>query len=44
MAPRIDKTQRWLDLIALLIGRRVPLAVDEIIARVPSYAEAWDHR
>jgi predicted DNA-binding transcriptional regulator YafY len=41
MPKEIHKTQRWLDLIALLIGRRVPLAVDEIMARVPSYAEAW---
>jgi proteasome accessory factor B len=36
---RISKTQRWLDLIALLLGRRVPLTVEEIMVRVPAYAE-----
>jgi proteasome accessory factor B len=40
MADRISKTQRWLDLIALLLARRVPLAVDEIMDRVPAYAQA----
>jgi proteasome accessory factor B len=36
--PRITKPQRWLDLIALLLGRRVPLTVEEIMERVPAYA------
>ena len=38
---RISKTQRWLDLIAFLVQRRVPVAVDEIMEGVPSYAEKW---
>jgi proteasome accessory factor B len=41
MPERITKTQRWLDLIALLLGRQIPLAVEEIMERVPAYAEAW---
>jgi proteasome accessory factor B len=40
MPDRITKTQRWLDLIALLIGRKVPVPVDEIMERVPAYAES----
>src|SRR5690606_13546352 len=35
------KTQRWLDLVALLLGRRVPLTVEEIMERLPAYARAW---
>jgi proteasome accessory factor B len=38
MPPRISKPQRWLDLLALLLGRRVPLPVEEIMERVPAYA------
>jgi proteasome accessory factor B len=34
----ITKTQRWLDLIALLIGRRVPVTVEEIMEQMPAYA------
>jgi len=41
MAEEPNKTQRWLDLIALLLGRTVPLGVDEIMRQVPAYAEAW---
>lgn len=41
MAPRISKTQRWLDLIAFLVGRRVPATVAEIMEGVPAYAEKW---
>jgi proteasome accessory factor B len=37
------KTQRWLDLIALLVGRRVPLEVEDIMERVPAYARKWVH-
>lgn len=40
MAGRISKTQRWLDLIAYLLGRRVPAAVEEIMESVPAYAGA----
>ena len=36
---QISKTQRWLDLIAYLVQRRLPVAVDEIMEGVPSYAE-----
>ncbi|MFQ5745864.1 MAG: helix-turn-helix transcriptional regulator [Gemmatimonadota bacterium] len=35
----ITKTQRWLDVIAYLVGRRLPVPVDEILAHVPAYAE-----
>jgi proteasome accessory factor B len=38
---RITKTQRWLDLIAFLLGRRVPVVVEEIMERLPAYAEKW---
>jgi predicted DNA-binding transcriptional regulator YafY len=37
----ITKLQRWLDLIAYLVGRRVPVPVDELIESVPAYAEKW---
>ena len=33
------KSQRWLDLLALLLGRTIPLTVEEIMDRVPAYAE-----
>jgi proteasome accessory factor B len=35
---RIQNTQRWLDLIAYLVGRRMPATVDEIMEKVPAYA------
>lgn len=41
MPDRISKTQRWLDLIALLLGRRIPLTVEEIMERVPAYTQGW---
>jgi proteasome accessory factor B len=34
------KLQRWLDLIAFLVGRRFPVSVEEIMDAVPSYAGA----
>jgi proteasome accessory factor B len=40
MKDRISKTQRWLDLIAYLLGRRLPVSVEEIMESVPSYAGA----
>jgi predicted DNA-binding transcriptional regulator YafY len=40
MPDRITKTQRWLDLIAFLLGRRFPVPVDEIMDGVPAYAGA----
>ena len=41
-ADRISKTQRWLDLIALLLGRKLPIPVEEIMMRVPAYAQGWE--
>lgn len=38
----ISKTQRWLDLLAFLLGRRFPATVDEIFAAVPAYSVALD--
>lgn len=38
MADRTTKLQRWLDLIAYLVGRRQPVSVDEILEHVPAYA------
>jgi len=31
------KTQRWLDLLALLVGRSFPISVDDIMEGVPAY-------
>jgi proteasome accessory factor B len=42
MAEKISKTQRWLDLIAYLLGRRLPVTVEEIMEAVPAYAGALD--
>ena len=39
MTEKITKLQRWLDLIAFLIGRRYPVSVDQIMEAVPAYAE-----
>ncbi len=41
MPDTITKTQRWLDLLAYLIGRRAPVSVDELMQRVPAYADKW---
>lgn len=41
MAAEISKTQRWLDLIVYLVGRRTPATVDEIMEAVPAYREKW---
>ena len=38
MSESITKTQRWLDLLSFLLGRRVPVPVEEIMERVPAYA------
>lgn len=40
MPDRITKTQRWLDLIALLLNRKLPLTVEQIMERIPAYAQA----
>ncbi|MGH7477686.1 MAG: helix-turn-helix transcriptional regulator [Longimicrobiales bacterium] len=41
MPERITKLQRWLDLIAFLVGRRLPVAVEQIMEGVPAYAAKW---
>jgi proteasome accessory factor B len=35
------KLQRHLDLIAYLVGRRLPVEVDELMERIPAYARKW---
>jgi proteasome accessory factor B len=35
------KLQRWLDIIAYLVGRRLPVSVDELMRNVPAYADRW---
>jgi predicted DNA-binding transcriptional regulator YafY len=37
----ITKTQRWLDLIAFLVGHHFPVAVEAIMEAVPAYREKW---
>jgi len=41
MSERISKVQRWLDLVAYLIGRRIPVTVADIMENVPAYAQKW---
>lgn len=42
MPEKISKTQRWLDLIAYLVGRRMPVSVEELMEAVPAYARSLD--
>jgi predicted DNA-binding transcriptional regulator YafY len=35
------KLQRWLDIIAYLVGRRLPVSADELFRNVPAYAGRW---
>jgi proteasome accessory factor B len=42
MPERITKLQRWIDLIACLVGRRLPITFEELVRLVPSYAQGWD--
>lgn len=42
MPQSISKTQRWLDLLAFLLGHRFPVSVDEIMRGVPGYAGTWE--
>lgn len=37
------KLQRWLDLIAFLVGRRLPVAYDELMRGVAAYALEYDN-
>lgn len=39
---RSTKLQRWIDLIACLVGRRLPVSRSEIMERVPAYADRWE--
>jgi proteasome accessory factor B len=36
-----SRLQRWLDIIAYLVGRRLPVSADELMRNVPAYAERW---
>lgn len=39
MTEKITKLQRWLDLIAFLVGHRYPVSVDQIMEAVPAYKQ-----
>ncbi|MGW8268046.1 MAG: helix-turn-helix transcriptional regulator [Longimicrobiales bacterium] len=41
MPDNISKVQRWLDLIAYLVGRHFPVPVEELMERLPAYARDW---
>jgi predicted DNA-binding transcriptional regulator YafY len=41
MAEPISKVQRWLDLIAYLVGRRFPVAFEELMESLPAYARDY---
>lgn len=41
MTEQITKTQRLLDLIAFLVGRRYPVDIDEVMDGVPAYRDRW---
>jgi predicted DNA-binding transcriptional regulator YafY len=41
MPEPISKVQRWLDLIAYLVGRHFPVPVEELMERLPAYARDW---
>ncbi|MGH7462364.1 MAG: hypothetical protein ACREMA_15235, partial [Longimicrobiales bacterium] len=36
------KLQRHLDLIAYLVGRRLPITVEELMEKIPAYAGKWN--
>jgi proteasome accessory factor B len=38
----MTKLQRWLDIIAYLVGRRLPVSADELLRHVPAYAARWE--
>ena len=44
MSERISKVQRWLDLIAYLVGRRLPVTAEEILEQITAYARKWRTR
>jgi proteasome accessory factor B len=37
-----SKVQRWLDIIAYLVSRRLPVSGDELMRNVPAYAARWE--
>lgn len=37
-----SRLQRWLDIIAYLVGRRLPVSADELMRGVPAYAARWE--
>jgi proteasome accessory factor B len=39
---RPTKLQRHLDLIAYLVGRRLPVEVEELMEKIPAYAGKWN--
>jgi predicted DNA-binding transcriptional regulator YafY len=41
MPENITKVQRWLDLIAYLVGRHFPVPVEELMERLPAYVRDW---
>ena len=41
MPEPISKVQRWLDLIAYLVGRHFPVPVEELMERLPAYERDW---
>lgn len=41
MSNSITKLQRWLDLIAYLVGRHQPVTVEQLMERIPAYAARW---
>lgn len=41
MSASPTKLQRWLDLIAYLVVRRLPVSGDELLRSVPAYAARW---
>ncbi|CAN5658775.1 WYL domain-containing protein [soil metagenome] len=42
MSTSPSKLQRWLDIIAYLVGRRLPVSADELLRHVPAYARRWE--
>lgn len=38
--PAPNKLQRWVDLLAALLGRRVPVTFDELAREIPAYSHA----
>lgn len=36
-----SKIQRWLDLLAVLVGRRMPVPIEDIMEEVPGYRDRW---